>query len=106
MNIMSLLMGDLARIATEGVADKFISKHIPQLKGLDFSSLLSGASADPDSNKLSIEDLDLTKQEEAQILDIKNYAINKGMKEIEIVIHGQVYELDTSDLSLSPVLTA
>lgn len=106
MNIISFLAGDLTRALGEGVAEQFLNKHVPQLNGIDFSKLLSGISKKAEANKLTLDDLDLTKQEEAQIYDIKNYAIKKGMKEIDIVIHGQVYELNTSDLSLSPVLSA
>ncbi|MEY3369665.1 MAG: hypothetical protein RLZZ361_335, partial [Cyanobacteriota bacterium] len=52
---------------------------------------------------LKLEDLNLGAKTEQQIMDIRDLAMNKGLDKVEVEINGNLFELNTKDLTLRPV---
>lgn len=103
MNVLGIMAGEA--VATLGnevlgrVMDKFSSSPTAS-KFLDtYRDKVNG------DNRISSEDLQLTRDEELALIEIKEYAHNKGLKSVEVEIRGQSYKLDTSDMSLVPMLS-
>jgi hypothetical protein len=43
---------------------------------------------------------------EQQIMDIRDLAMNKGLTNIEVEINGDLFELNTKDLTVRPVYSS
>lgn len=102
MNIIGLLAGDLvsgiSSEITNGFIDKIMPSHLGQTKFLDaFRDSLQGR------QDLKLADLNLGAKTEKQIMDIRDLAMNKGLEKIEVDINGDLFELNTKDLTLRPV---
>lgn len=104
MNILGLMTGDIAGTIGTEIASKLIDKIMPsgapkfldQFKEKTFN----------DANKLTVEDLNLSREEELSLIEMKEYAHKRGLASLEVEIQGKHYNLDTSDMSLVPILSS
>jgi hypothetical protein len=103
MTLLGLMVGDLIAKASSEVADTLINKQKLNLSPSLFTDMLDGFGQSGD--KLQLQDLNLDKEEEAKIMEIRDLSLNKGLKHLEIEIHGIKYDLDTKKLELTPVLS-
>ncbi len=101
MNVLGLMAGNLVAGATEGIASKFIKDIMPANgpKFLDAFKEARGA-----SDRLRLDDLDLSREEELSLMQTVNSAQQKGIENLEVEINGQRYMMDTKDVSFVPMV--
>jgi hypothetical protein len=105
MNLIGLLTGNIvggiSSEITNGFIEKIIPNHLGQTKFLDaFRDNLQN------SEQLKLSDLQLGSKTEQQIMDIRDLAMNKGLASIEVEINGELFELNTKDLTLRPIYSS
>lgn len=102
MNLISLLAGDLvgglSSELTNGFIDKIMPTNISQSKFLD-----AFRNSFQQNDNLKLADLNLGPKTEKQIMDIRDLAMNKGLDKIEVEINGDLFELNTKELTLRPI---
>ncbi len=100
MNVVGLLAGNIVGGAAEGIADKFIKNLMPS----NAPRFLDALKEYRGNDKLGINDLDLSREEEQSILEMRNTAQQKGIANLEIEINGKRYLMDTRDVSFVPMV--
>lgn len=102
MNLISLLAGDLvgglSSELTNGFIDKIMPSNISQNKFLD-----AFKNSFEQNDELKLADLNLGPKTEKQIMEIRDLAMNKGLDKIEVEINGDLFELNTKELTLRPI---
>lgn len=104
MNLLGLMAGDIVGTVGTEIASKVIDKLMPSNspKFLDVFKEKTFS----DAQKLSVEDLNLSREEEVALAEMRDYAAKKGMSSLEVEIQGRHYQLNTKDMSLVPVLSS
>ncbi len=101
MSILTVLAGNyLGNIAQDASSVVMKSAH-NLMSGAGFERVFNNIDA---NNKLTLDTMNLTNDEKADILDLINIAKHGEMKSFELEIHGQLYSLDTHSLELKPVI--
>ncbi len=100
MNLINLAVGDLAGTAINAVAKEFIKKVAPDFNS-KFLDLFNQSSV---NENLSLEDFDLNMQEEQELINIRDMALDRGLENIEVEVQGQRYKLQTKDFSFIPLV--
>lgn len=100
MNVVGLLAGNLVGGAAEGIADKFIKNLMPP----NAPKFLDALKQHRGDDKLGINDLDLSREEELSLMEMRNSAQQKGMASLEVEINGKRYLMDTKDVSFVPMV--
>lgn len=98
MNIAALMAGDLVTNYGSKLINNIVSKVFD--KQSDFSSLLNTQNSSPQGIK--IEDLNLTKEEEIEINQIREFAMARGLSEIEFEMDGIRLKLNVQSNTLTP----
>jgi hypothetical protein len=105
MNLIGLLagnmMGGISSEITNGFIEKIIPNHNGQTKFLD-----AFRNSFQNTEQLTLADLNLGAKTEQQIMDIRDLAMNKGLESIEVEINGDLYQLNTRDLTLRPMYSS
>ena len=101
MNIASLLAGNLIGTTLDGVADRFINNLTPSKTPKFLDTFKQFGTQD----RLKIEDLDLNREEEARLMEMRSSAQQKGIKNLEVEINGNRYLMNTQDLSFVPIVS-
>lgn len=100
MNVAGLLAGNLVGTALETVAGKFINSLAPSSAPRFLETLKQAGSQD----RLTINDLDLSREEEISLMEMRTSAQQKGIENLEIEINGKRYLMDTKDISFVPMV--
>jgi hypothetical protein len=101
MNIASLLAGDMVTELGMQAASKLFQGVMKN--NSNFSSILDKL---PGTDKtINIEDLDLSKEEEAELTKIRELAMNKGLTDIEVMIDGSKFNLNVKESTLTAVVS-
>ncbi|MDD9897776.1 MAG: hypothetical protein OXU45_02125 [Candidatus Melainabacteria bacterium] len=100
MNLVGLLAGDLVSNAASVVADKFIDKLMPS-KAPEFLEKLKLVQ-EQEAHKLSLEDLELSREEEMALIEMREDAMTKGIESMEIEINGSRYVMEVGAFSFVP----
>lgn len=100
MNVAGLLAGNIVGAVAEGVADKFIKNLMPS-NAPRFLDALKQTRGD---DKLGLNDLDLSREEELSLMEMRNSAQQKGIASLEVEINGKRYVMDTKDVSFVPMV--
>lgn len=100
MNLVGLLAGDVVSSAASVVASQFIDKLMPS-KAPEFLEKLK-LIQEQEANKLSLEDLDLSRQEEMALIEIREDAMSKGIESMEVEINGSRYVMEVGAFSFVP----
>lgn len=99
MNIAGLLAGDLVGEVGMKAASTLLQKVF---KGnSNFASILSNNQ----ESSINIEDMDLSKEEEAELSKIRELAMNKGLSDIEVQIDGSKFNLSVKENSLTALVS-
>jgi len=105
MNLIGVLagnlMGGISSELTNGFIEKIIPSHNGQTKFLD-----AFKESFQKTEQLTLSDLNLGPKTEQQIMDIRDLAMNKGLESIEVEINGDLFELNTKDLTLRPMYSS
>ena len=101
MNIASLLAGDMLTEVGMTAASKLLQGVVKNNSA--FSSILGNMSGSHQT--LNIDDLDLSKEEEAELTKIRELAMNKGLTEIEVMIDGSKFNLNVKDNTLTALVS-
>jgi hypothetical protein len=105
MNLIGLLAGNmvggLSTEITNGLIDKIMPNNLGQTKFLD-----AFRNSFHETESLKLADLNLGAKTEQQIMDIRDLAMNKGLTNIEVEINGDLFELNTKDLTVRPVYSS
>jgi hypothetical protein len=102
MNILGIMAGEAVATFGNEVLERVMDKFSPSSKAPKFLDTYRDKLTD---NRINTDDLQLTRDEELALIEIKEYAHNKGLKSVEVEIRGLSYKLDTSDMSLVPMLS-
>lgn len=97
---MGLLAGDIVSSAAGLVADRFIDKLMPA-KAPEFLEALQKVQTE-DNQKLSLQDLDLDRDDELALIEMRDHAMNRGIESMEIEIDGNRYLMEVSNFSFVP----
>ena len=100
MNVVALLAGNLIGGTAEGIADKFIKKLMPSNAPRFLDALKQYRGED----KLGLNDVDLSREEEQSLIEMRNMAQQKGIENLEVEINGKRYLMDTKDVSFVPMV--
>lgn len=104
MNFLSLMAGDIVGTVGTEIAERVIDKLMPS-KAPKFLDVMKNETY-KEAEKLTIEDLNLSREEEISLMQIRDYAQRKGMSSLEVEIQGKHYNLNTRDMSLVPILSS
>ena len=104
MNLLGLMTGDIVGTVGTELAGKFIDKLMPSNAPKFLDALRNKTSKE--AGKLSAEDLNLSRDEELALIELKDYANKKGLSSVEVEIQGKHYQLSTNDMSLVPILSS
>ncbi len=96
MNIAALLTGDVIGGAGMELASSMLKGVFRD--GSSFSGILDNLSGS--SNKVKVDDLDLSAKEINELNNIREFAMNKGLKDIKVEIDGRQFSLNVKDNSL------
>ena len=104
MNIAALLAGDaLAELGTRAattVINNVVNKKSP------FAGILNADLHGSNSgSELRIEELNLSKEEENELEKLREFAMSKGLSEIEITIEGSKFNLNVKENTLTAVIS-
>jgi CRISPR/Cas system CSM-associated protein Csm3 (group 7 of RAMP superfamily) len=101
MNIAGLLAGDMIGKVGMNAASKLLQGVF---KGnSNFAALLGDKTNS--SNKVQIDDMNLSKEEELELNKIRELAMNKGLTDIEVIIDGSKFNLNVKENSLSALVS-
>lgn len=100
MGLVGLLAGDLVSSAASIAADQFISKLMPS-QAPQFLEALKNVRAE-ENYKLSLEDLDLSRDEELALVEMRENAMDKGIESMELEINGSRYLMEVGSFSFVP----
>ena len=100
MNVASLLAGNLVGATLESVAAKFINNVAPA-KAPKFLDTLKQIGT---QDRLGLDDLDLSREEEVSLMEMRTSAQQKGIENLEVEINGKRYLMDTKDASFVPMV--
>ena len=104
MNVLGLMAGDIVGTIGTELASKVIDKLMPS-KSPKFLDAFKQQTFN-EAQKLNVEDLNLSKDEELALANMQEYAQSKGMTSLEVEIQGKHYQLNTKDMSLIPILSS
>lgn len=99
MNLVGLLAGDIVGNVTTELTSKFIDKMMPA----QTSRFLDIFKKTAENQKLTLTDFNLSQEEATTIIEMREFALNKGLDSIELEIDGKRYELNTQDFTFAPV---
>jgi hypothetical protein len=102
MNVLGMIAGEAVATLGNEILERVMDKFSSSSSGPKF---LDAYREKVEAKKITSEDLQLTRDEELALIEIKEYAHNKGLKNVQVEIRGQAYQLDTSDMSLVPMLS-
>jgi hypothetical protein len=102
MNTLGMIVGEAVATLGNEILEKVMDKFSPSSNGPKF---LDAYREKIEAKKITSEDLQLSRDEELALIEIKEYAHNRGLKNIQVEIRGKAYHLDTSDMSLVPMLS-
>ncbi len=100
MSILTALTGNYLGSIAQQASSSLLGSAREAISKAGFERILGNIEA----QKLTLNDLQLSDEEKADILDLINIAKQGDMNNFELEIHGQLYSLDTSSLELSPVI--
>lgn len=104
MNVLGLMAGDIVGTVGTEIASRVINKLMPS-NAPKFLDAFKEKTFN-DTQKLSIDDMNLSREEEVALAEMRDYAASKGMSSLEVEIQGKHYQLNTKDMSLVPVLSS
>lgn len=112
MNIIGLLAGELVETATKVAINKFSEKYKAKETG-NYSHWLASATSKFDEilnskiqagSDLNINDLELDPEQVNNVLELRELAINKGLKTFEAEINGTKFKVNTVSLDITPIV--
>jgi hypothetical protein len=100
MSILTALAGNYLGSIAQRASGSLLDTAREAMSKVGFERILNNI----ETQKLTLNDLQLSDEEKAEILDLINIAKQGEMSDFEIEIHGHLYSLDTSSLELSPAI--
>lgn len=105
MNLLGLMAGDIVGTVGTQIAEKVMEKFMPSAKSPKFLDTFKQQTY-VEAQRFNIEDLNLSREEEMSLMEMRDYAQKKGLASLEVEIKGQHYTMNTQDMSLIPVLSS
>ncbi len=100
MSILTALAGNYLGGIAQQASSTLLSGARDAMSRIGFERTLNNI----ESQRLTLQDIPLSADEKADILDLIHIAKQGEMDSFELEIHGQLYSIDTNSLELKPVI--